>query len=422
MTMKSEIISVGTELLLGNIVNTNCAFLSGELAKLGIDVYFHVTVGDNRRRLMEAVGEAMERSGLIITTGGLGPTSDDITKETIAEVTGRKLIPDEAELAKLKAIFARTNREMTPNNIKQAYVPEGSLVVGNDNGTAPGIILELNDTIIIMLPGPPIEMKPMFNEKIVPYLKEKSSTSLVSVTLKFFGIGESALEHQLSDMIESQSDPTIAPYAGDGEVSVRITSRAKSGEKVPGSIVRVTDEIEKGLGEYIYSYHNRSLQQVTAMLLMETGKTLAVAESCTGGKLSALITSVPGVSKSYMGGIVSYSNEVKQSLLGVSRETLTKTGAVSSETALQMADGVRRVCGADIGLSVTGIAGPEGGSDQKPVGLVHMALSAEDGTLTWERKFSGNRDKVQTFAAKNALNHLRLYLLNTVTSIDKSRY
>jgi nicotinamide-nucleotide amidase len=235
---------------------------------------------------MEAVGEAMERSGLIITTGGLGPTSDDITKETIAEVTGRKLIPDEAELAKLKAIFARTNREMTPNNIKQAYVPEGSLVVGNDNGTAPGIILELNDTIIIMLPGPPIEMKPMFNEKIVPYLKEKSSTSLVSVTLKFFGIGESALEHQLSDMIESQSDPTIAPYAGDGEVSVRITSRAKSGEKVPGSIVRVTDEIEKRLGEYIYSYHNRSLQQVTAMLLMETGKTLAVAESCTGGKLS----------------------------------------------------------------------------------------------------------------------------------------
>ena len=230
------------------------------------------------------------------------------------------------------------------------------------------------------------------------------------------------MEHQLSDMIESQSAPTIAPYAGDGEVSVRITSRAKSGEKVPGSIVRVTDEIEKRLGEYIYSYHNRSLQQVTAMLLMETGKTLAVAESCTGGKLSALITSVPGVSKSYMGGIVSYSNEVKQSLLGVSRETLTKTGAVSSETALQMADGVRRVCGADIGLSVSGIAGPEGGSDQQPVGLVHMALSAEDGTLTWERKFSGNRDKVQTFAAKNALNHLRLYLLNTVTSIDKSRY
>ena len=248
---------------------------------------------------------------------------------------------------------------MTPNNIKQAYVPEGSLVVGNDNGTAPGIILELNDTIIIMLPGPPIEMKPMFNEKIVPYLKEKSSTSLVSVTLKFFGIGESALEHQLSDMIESQSDPTIAPYAGDGEVSVRITSRAKSGEKVPGSIVRVTDEIEKRLGEYIYSYHNRSLQQVTAMLLMETGKTLAVARSCTGGKLSAS-NNLGARRFQVLWGIVSYSNEVKQSLLGVSRETLTKTGAVSSETALQMADGVRRVCGADIGLSVTGIAGPEG--------------------------------------------------------------
>ena len=422
MTMKSEIISVGTELLLGNIVNTNSAFLSGELAKLGIDVYFHVTVGDNRQRLMETMGEAIERSDLIIITGGLGPTSDDITKETVAEVTGRRLIPDEAELTKLKSYFERTNREMTPNNIKQAYVPEGASVVGNDNGTAPGIILEHNNTTIIMMPGPPIEMKPMFSEKIEPYLRKKSSNSLVSITLKFFGIGESSLEHQLSDLIESQSDPTIAPYAGDGEVRVRITSRSESGEKVPESILKVVSEIEKRLGDYIYSYHDRSLQQVTAMLLLKSGKTLAVAESCTGGKLSTLLTSVSGVSKSYMGGVVSYSNGVKQSLLGVNRETLIKAGAVSRETALQMADGVRRVCGSEIGLSVTGIAGPDGGSINKPVGIVYMALSAEDGSWVWERKFMGNRDKVQTFAAKNALNHLRLYLSKGITSIDKNKY
>lgn len=422
MTMITEIISVGTELLLGNIINTNSAFLSDELAKLGLDVYFHVTTGDNPQRLKETINTAIERSDLIITTGGLGPTSDDITKETIAKVTGRPLKPDERALTRLKAHFQKSGREMTPNNIKQAYVPEGGIVVGNDNGTAPGIILELDDAIIIMLPGPPVEMKPMFSEKIVPYLKKRSDNPLVSVTLKFFGIGESTLEYKLSDLIKGQTDPTIAPYAGDGEVRVRLTARSKNGENIPISILQTVKKIEDRLGEYIYSYHDRSLQQVVAMLLKETGQTLAVAESCTGGRLSTLLTSVPGISKSYLGGIISYHNIVKQNLLRVKEKTLAVTGAVSHETALQMAEGTRKACGSDIGLSVTGIAGPDGGNDHKPVGLVYMALSTEKSNEFWERKFLGNREKIQTFAAKNALNYLRLYLMREITGIDKSRY
>ncbi len=422
MTMIAEIISVGTELLLGNIINTNSAFLSNELAKLGIDVYFHVTAGDNRQRLIETINTAMGRSDLIISTGGLGPTSDDITKETIAEATGRRLKLHEGELERLKSRFERSGREMTPNNIKQAYVPEGGLTVSNDNGTAPGIILELENTTFIMLPGPPIEMKAMFFEKIVPYLKTRSKDPLVSVTLRFFGIGESALEHQLSDLIKGQSDPTIAPYAGEGGVKIRLTSRSIKGEDIPRSIFNTITAIEKELGEYIYSYHDRSLQQVVAMLLGETGKTLSVAESCTGGRLSALLTSVPGISKAFAGGIISYNNRIKQNLLSVDEGTLNIKGAVSHETALGMAEGVRKICNTDIGLSVTGIAGPGGGSGIKPVGLVYMALSTKDGSRSWEHKFTGNREKVQSLAAGNALNHLRLHLIKDITDVDKTKY
>jgi len=417
--MKSEVISVGTELLLGNIVNTNTAFLSNELAKLGIDVYYHVTVGDNRKRLGHVIKEAMERSDLIITTGGLGPTSDDLTKETIAEAAGRALLPDPLELQKLENYFKKSGRIMTPNNIKQAYLPEGSFVVPNDNGTAPGAILELEGVTIIMLPGPPNEMKPMFLNRIVPYLREKSNQALVSATLRFFGIGESSLEHALADLIESQTDPTIAPYAGEGEVRVRLTSRSNNSEDVPISIKDMIGRIEERLGQYIYSYNDRPLQEVTAKLLMESGKTLAVAESCSGGRLSALLTSVPGISKAYKGAVVSYSNDLKVGLLGVKTKTLAEEGAVSRDTALQMAEGVRRVCGADIGLAVTGIAGPDGGSDKKPVGLVYTAISANGYNEAKELRFSGNREKISTYASKNALNLLRLFLLQDIASIDK---
>lgn len=409
--MKSEIISIGTELLLGNIVNTNSAFLSSELAGLGIDVYHHLTVGDNADRLESLIRDAIGRCDIIITTGGLGPTSDDITKETIAKAAGKKLVTDEVELEKLKGFFKKRNRRMTPNNIKQAYIPEGSIAVPNDNGTAPGIIMELEDTTIIMLPGPPGEMKPMFRKEIVPYLRKKSKQSLVSVNLKFFGIGESALEHELYDLVLNQTEPTIATYAGEGEVRVRLTSRAKNEGKLPPSMTELIEVIEERLGQYIYCRGDDTIQQVTGKMLINGGKTLSIAESCTGGRVSSLITSVPGISKVYRGTIVSYNNQIKEKLLGISEKTLKEYGAVSIHTALEMAKGVKRVCNADIGLSVTGIAGPDGGTNDKPVGLVFMALAADDFIKCWQHRFGGNREKISTYAAKNAINHLRLYLL-----------
>jgi len=409
--MKAEIITIGTEILLGNIVNTNSAFLSSQLAGLGIDVYYHVTVGDNPARLEEAVRNAFKRSDLIITTGGLGPTSDDITKEIITEAAGKRLVPDEAELKKLKNYFKKRNRKMTPNNIKQAYIPEGGRAVPNDNGTAPGIILELESKAIIMLPGPPAEMKPMFLNGIVPYLGKKSEQALVSVNMNFFGIGESTLEHELYDLIKNQSDPTIATYAGEGEVRVRLTGRVEKNGEIPDSIKEVKQVIEKRLEKYIYSCGSQTLQQVTGKALMDKGKTLSVAESCTGGRISSIITSVPGISSVFKGTIVSYSNDIKEGLLYVSQNTLREKGAVSRDTAREMAAGVKRVCRSDIGLAVTGIAGPDGGSEEKPVGLVYTALAADDCLMCWETRFAGNREKISTYAAKNAINHLRLYLL-----------
>jgi nicotinamide-nucleotide amidase len=415
--MKSEIISVGTELLLGNTVNTNATFLSEELAKLGVDVYYHTVVGDNHIRLKDVITQAMGRSDLIIMTGGLGPTSDDITKEVAAEAAGKKLLLDQTELDRIRRYFAKTGRGMTDNNIRQAYVPEGAMAVVNHNGTAPGIIMETDRATVIMLPGPPSELKAMFMNDIVPYLKNKSKTILYSKTIKFFGIGESALEDALKDLIDNQSDPTIAPYAGEGEVKLRITTRTSDNQQ-SSAISAIVDIIKDRVGKYIYAYDEQSLEQVTAQNLLDSGLTVAVAESCTGGRISSMLTSVPGISKAFMGSVICYSNEVKKSVLGVSDVTLDRHGAVSSQTAIEMASGVRRVCNADIGLSTTGIAGPTGNTPLKPVGLVYIAIDCAQGSFVWERHFSGNREKVQNYAAKNALNYLRLYLVQGTFSID----
>jgi nicotinamide-nucleotide amidase len=415
--MKSEIISIGTELLLGNTVNTNATFLSEELAKLGIDVYYHTVVGDNHSRLKETLLRAMHRSDLIIMTGGLGPTSDDITKEVAAEAAGRKLLLSQTELDRIRSYFGKTGRIMTDNNIKQAYVPEGATAVVNHNGTAPGIIMETKNTTIIMLPGPPSEMKAMFKNDIIPYLKRKSDTTLFSKTIKFFGIGESSLEDALKDLIDNQTDPTIAPYAGEGEVKLRITTRT-NGKQQSDAMAAIIDTIEKRVGKYIYAYDEQSLEQVVAQRLLESGLTVAVAESCTGGRISSLLTSVPGISKAFLGGVISYSNDVKKQILNVSQKTLEKYGAVSSQTALEMASGVKRACEADIGLSTTGIAGPTGDTPDKPVGLVYIALDCNEGQFVWERRFRGNREKIQSYTAKNALNYLRLYLIQKASGID----
>ncbi|MBA1333924.1 MAG: ADP-ribose pyrophosphatase of COG1058 family / Nicotinamide-nucleotide amidase [Firmicutes bacterium] len=416
--MKSEIVCIGTEILLGNIINTNSYFLSEALAGLGIDVYYHSVVGDNQRRLEEVLNTSLKRSDLIITTGGLGPTADDLTKETVSKVLNKKLVLDEEELERLKAFFLKIGREMTKNNIKQAYLPEGSIRLPNLNGTAPGVIIETDRNTVIMLPGPPNEMKPMFENQVIPYLRKKSQGSLFSQTIRFFGIGESSLEDCLQDIIVSQSDPTIAPYAGEGEVKLRITTKTSDGK--PGEAFNKTIEIIKErLGKYIYSIQDDTIENVTAGILMKSGLTLSIAESCTGGRISSMLTSVPGISKSLEGTVISYSNSVKTKVLGVRKETLDTFGAVSRETAVEMAEGVRNLCSSDIGLSVTGIAGPSGGTDEKPVGLVYIALSDPDCSGCWEKRFSGNREKIQIYSAKNAINILRLYLEHRASGVDK---
>lgn len=420
--MKSEIITIGTELLLGNIINTNAAFLSEQLAELGIDVFYHTTVGDNYRRLKEAIQLSLERSDLVITTGGLGPTSDDITKDVVCDVTKRKPVLDRQVLEKINCFFKSIGRKMSPNNVKQAYIPEGGITVNNSNGTAPGIILETGKKIIIMLPGPPSELKPMFTEKIKPFLRKKSELKISSQTIKLIGIGESTVEHILKDIIENQTDPTIATYAGEGEVKIRLTTKSSTDIFQEESFKKIMSEIRKRLGEFIYSYQDLPLELVTARYLMASPCTLSVAESCTGGKISSLITSIPGISKSFKGSIISYSNEIKERVLRVKRETLENFGAVSRETAIQMARGVMEVCESDIGLAVTGIAGPTGGTAAKPVGLVFVSLCTEDSINCWEHRFYGDRKKIQTYAAKNALNHLRLFLVQNITGLDKIRF
>lgn len=416
--MKSEIICIGTEILLGNIINTNASFLSEALAELGIDVYYHSVVGDNQNRLEEVLNTSLKRSNLIITTGGLGPTTDDLTKETVSKVLNKNLVSNEEEMERLKTFFLKIGREMTKNNLKQAYLPEGSIRLPNLNGTAPGVIIETDRNTVVMLPGPPNEMKPMFENQVAPYLRKRSQGSLFSQTIRFFGIGESALEDRLQDIIASQSDPTIAPYAGEGEVKLRITTRTADGK--PGDAFHRTIEIiQERLGKYIYSFQNDTIENVTAGILMQSGLTLSVAESCTGGRVSSMLTSVPGISNALEGSVVSYSNSVKTEVLGVGKETLDVYGAVSRETAIEMADGVRNLCRSDIGLSVTGIAGPSGGTDEKPVGLVYIALSDHDGSGCWEKRFSGSREKIQTYSAKNAVNILRLYLERRASGVDK---
>jgi len=412
--MKSEIISIGTELLLGNTINTNAAFLSEQLATLGIDVFYHTVVGDNQYRLDQVIRQALDRSDLIITTGGLGPTSDDITKEIISQTLNKKLFLHRPSLERIETFFLKLNKKMTPNNEKQAYIPEGTIAVDNSVGTAPGIIAEYGNNIIIMLPGPPNEMKTMFLKDIKPFLLTKSSYSIVSKTIKFFGIGESSLEHTLMDLIRNQSDPTIATYAGEGEVKVRITTKTGDKNEHHQSLEDVINILEERVGEYIYSYEDLPLEYITARHLTESPYTVAIAESCTGGKISSMLTTVPGISKSFKGTVVSYSNEVKSKILKVKEETLKTFGAVSRETAIEMAKGVKDVCNTDIGLAVTGIAGPDGGTSEKPVGLVYISLCTPDNCNCWEHNFRRDRRKIQMYAAKNALNYLRKYLIKLI--------
>lgn len=410
--MRAEILAVGTELLMGQISNTNAQYISSKLPDVGVGVYYHSVVGDNPDRLKESLKLALERCDVVITTGGLGPTQDDLTKETIAEAFGRKLILHEDSYNEIKSYFDKRGRKMAANNEKQAYLPEGSIILKNNNGTAPGCIIEEGSKVVIMLPGPPSEMKPMFDEAVLPYFKEKSTFLIESRFLRVFGIGESELETRILDLINGQTNPTIATYAKEGEVTLRVSAKVQNSEDSEYLLKPVIDEIKKRVGNCLYSENDQTLDAVAADLLMKNNITISTAESCTGGLISETLTDIPGISKVFIGGAVAYSNDVKVEYLGVNPETLKQYGAVSRETAAEMATGVRSRLKTDIGISVTGIAGPDGGTAEKPVGLVYIGLASEKITITKKLRLSGNRNKIRKITALNVFDMIRRYVLN----------
>ncbi len=409
--MQAEIIAVGTEILLGDILNTNAQYLALELAELGIDVHYQTVVGDNPKRLEETLFHAFSRADLIITTGGLGPTEDDLTKETGAKYFQEELVLDERALKRIEKYFQKTGREMTENNKKQAFVPKNSIVLYNDNGTAPGMIVEKNQKILVMLPGPPKETIPMFEGQVKPYLQKRQEYTFVSRILRIAGVGESAMETKVKDLIDSQTNPTIAPYAKDAESILRITAKAKTKEEAKSMIEPVAREIYKRFGNDIYGEGETNMQTVTAELLVKKAKTIATAESCTGGAIASALVEYPGISSVFLDGTVTYCNEAKQKRLGVKEETLQKYSAVSAETAMEMAEGAAKTAGTQIGLATTGIAGPDGAMEGKPVGLVYIGLTIDGVTQVKECRFVGNREKVRTRAVYTALDWLRRELL-----------
>jgi nicotinamide-nucleotide amidase len=410
--MDAEILAVGTELLMGQIANTNAQYISQKLNTIGINVYYHSVVGDNPVRLKSALKIALDRADVVIMTGGLGPTQDDLTKETVAEMLGEKLVLHNESLKSIEEYFKKVNRPMAKSNIKQAYLPENCIVIKNKNGTAPGCIIEKNNKIVIMLPGPPSEMRPMLDDTVIPYFEEKSPEKIFSKYLRVFGVGESLLEEKIMDLIDNQSSVTIATYAKEGEVTVRITTKSKDASFAQKELNSIEQEIVKRLGDSVYSDEDKELYEVVAQLLLEKKVSIAFAESCTGGLISSVITDVPCISAVFDRTVVSYSNRAKVESLGVRQETLDKYGAVSKETAIEMAEGIRRVAGTDLGLSVTGIAGPDGGTSEKPVGLVYVALADKFGTEYKEFRLSGNRKRVRNSTMLNAFDMIRRLLMN----------
>lgn len=382
--MKSIILSIGTELLLGQILNTNEKFISERLKELGIDVLYRVTVGDNPDRLEEVVKLAVEKADLVVISGGLGPTEDDLTKETVAKAMDKKLVLNKNCLHKIKGFFRNLDMDMSENNIKQAYIPESAIVMENDEGTAPGFIIEDNNKIIAVMPGPPREMERMFKDSLIPFLSNKNSEKIYYRNLRLIGIGESDLETRLLDLISNQTDPTIATYAKEGECSVRITSKKENLDEAKKSVDSILPYVNERVGEFIFSYDDKELIEVVADKLKAEKLTISTAESCTGGLLASTFTDVPGISEVYEGGFVTYSNQAKIREIGVSEKTLKEYGAVSEQVAYQMAEGVRRVAETDIGISITGIAGPDGGSADKPVGLAYVGIAAKHETKVFK--------------------------------------
>ena len=416
--MTVELISVGTELLLGNIVNTNAAYLAEQCAMLGLSCFYQTVVGDNEERLTETLKTALERSDVILLSGGLGPTQDDLTKETAAEVLGRKLYMDESSKKRLQEFFARRKMEITENNWKQAMVPEGAIVLANENGTAPGIIMEEGGKRLILLPGPPGELIPMFESAVFPYLAKAQPGVIYSQTVKLCGIGESKAETMAADLIAKQKNPTIAPYAKVGEVHLRITAKASVEKEAKKLIKPVVKELKNRFGMSVYTTDERvTLEQAVVDLLLANHLTVTTAESCTGGLLSARLTSVPGVSEVFKSGQVTYSNKAKHKLLGVKKPSLDKYGAVSENVAKEMAKGAAAASKADVAVAITGIAGPDGGSSAKPVGLVYIACNVCGKTKVKSYHFSGNRSTVRENSVVAALTLMRQCILEYYSEV-----
>lgn len=411
--MITELVSVGTEILLGNIVNTNSAYLSEKCALLGLSVYYQDVVGDNEGRMRDVIQTALDRSDVVILTGGLGPTEDDITKEVTADLMGMPLEEDSHSrklIDKYLKEYEKNNpqRRITKNNYKQAMVPKGAIVLDNHNGTAPGLILEKNGKTAILLPGPPNEMKPMFEEYIVPYLQKNQPEIIVSQMVKISGIGESQVAEEIQDLIESQTNPTIAPYAKTGEVHLRVTASAENEKACKKLIKPVVKELKKRFGENVFATdESKTLEEAVVDLLKEKDLKLSLAESLTGGMIAQRIVNVSGASDVFGYGFVTYSNKAKHKCLGVKKSTLKEEGAVSAKCAREMAKGACRESGADISVSVTGLAGPGGGTKETPVGTVFMGCCYEGRTIAKEFHFTGNRMRIREQTTAHALAMLR---------------
>jgi nicotinamide-nucleotide amidase len=410
--VKAEIITVGTELLLGQIVDTNAAYLSKLLPQFGVDLHYRVTVGDNEARLADALELALSRSDIVFTIGGLGPTKDDLTKETVAKVVGDEMTLHEESAERMRTFFATRGIEMPESNLKQALMPVRGKVLENPLGTAPGAAFEADGKVVIVLPGPPREFIEMVDSQVAPYLRERvgeGAAIIRSRVLRIAKLGESSVAEMVKDYLEG-SNPTVAPLASPGEVHLRITAKADTVAEAEAMIDEMDAKLVAILGNNVFGRDSQSLERVVVDALVERGLKLAVAESCTGGLIGNRITDISGSSATLIAGFVTYSNQAKKELLGVDEQLLNEYGAVSEQVARAMAEGARRVTGTDIAISVTGIAGPTGGTAAKPVGLVYMALSAAGKTIAFEHRFSGSRIDIKQRASQAALNMLREHL------------
>ena len=412
MSHSVEILSVGTELLLGNIANLDAQILSQGLSELGLNVFWHTVVGDNPQRAKEAVAIAKERADIIITTGGLGPTCDDLTKNVLAEAFGKELIFHEECAQRIRAYFQRIGREMTDNNLQQAMLPEGCVVLDNDWGTAPGCAFFAEGVHVIMLPGPPSECRPMFQYRARPYLLSLSEGVIASHTIKLFGIGESTMEAQLREQMNAMSNPTLAPYAKEGECELRVTAKAATDEAAQALLKPTVEEMKRLFGRKVYGVDVPSLEYVVLEGLKAQGLTIGVAESCTGGLMAKRLTDIPGASQVFKGGIVSYTNEVKNRVLGVPQDLLDQHGAVSAPVALAMAQGARQALGCDIALSSTGVAGPDRDDRGNEVGTMFVAIATPEDSFVRPLHLGSRpvRERLRIQTASHAFDLARRYL------------